>query len=79
MESCPKAKHLNLTRLPKITDKTMKAIANAGLNDLEYLNLYANATIEDPGFLAFGSTKNYSKLKFLDLCGCKNLSDDSVI
>lgn len=61
-----------------MTEKSLIAIADAGLNNLNYFNLYACSIIEDSGFRAF-SQANYSKMEFLDLCGCKNLLDDSVI
>ena len=46
VESCPKIRHLNITRLPKLTDKGIEKVANAKL-DLLYLNLYANSEIGD--------------------------------
>ena len=48
------------------------------MNDLEYLNLYANAFIEDSGFMDLAKS-GYHKMQFLDFCGCKNLSDESVV
>jgi len=78
-ESCKGVSHLNLTRLPQMTGKSLRAIAGAGLADLEYLNLYANAGIEDFGLRALGLARGYAKLRFLDLCGCRHLLDDSVV
>ena len=43
-------KHFNITRIPKFTEKGLSEISKAGMSDLEYLNLYANALIEDSGF-----------------------------
>ena len=50
MDKCKEIQFLNLTRIPKLTEKGLIAIANAGLNNLRYLNLYANSCIEDSGF-----------------------------
>lgn len=74
---CKDIYHLNLTRIPKLTAKGLSAVASAGLKNLEYLNLYANANIEDEGFRALAQAN--CPLQFLDLCGCKELLDDSVI
>jgi hypothetical protein len=55
-------------------------MAEGGLNNLWYLNLYANSSIEDIGFQALAkSSINMSKIQFLDFCGCKLLMDDSII
>lgn len=77
-EKCKNIYYLNLTRIPKLSEKSLISIADAGLKDLNYLNLYACSEIEDAGFRAFGQA-NYSKMEFLDFCGCKNLLDESVI
>ena len=50
VDKCKEIQFLNLTRIPKLTEKGLIAIANAGLNNLRYLNLYANSCIEDSGF-----------------------------
>eukprot|EP00347_Sterkiella_histriomuscorum_P014091 403362200 len=75
-ENCPEIYHLNITRIPKITKKSMESIAS--LKNLEYLNLYANSEISDNGFQILAQSQ-FHKLTFLDFCGCKYLSDDSVI
>lgn len=80
MEKCKDIEFLNLTRIPKFTEKGLTAIAEGGLNNLKYLNLYANSSIEDIGFQALAKASiNMSKMQFLDFCGCKLLMDDSVI
>jgi len=78
VESCPKIKHLNITRLPKLTDKGVEKVASAGL-DLTYLNMYANSEIGDNAFKALAHNSTHHNLEFLDLCGCKHISDDSVV
>jgi hypothetical protein len=78
VESCPKITHFNITRLPKLTDKGVEKVANAGLN-LTYLNMYANSEIGDNAFKALALNSACHNLEFLDLCGCKNLSDDSLV
>ena len=43
--------HLNITRLPKVTAKTLEVLANSSsYPTMTYLNLYANSMIEDVGF-----------------------------
>jgi hypothetical protein len=46
--NCLNIKHLNLTRIPKLGDKSMVAVAQ--FNDLEFLALYATAEITSEGF-----------------------------
>ena len=77
-EKCNNIYYFNLTRIPKLTEKSLISIAESNLKDLKYFNLYACSEISDLGFRAFGQA-NYSKMEFLDLCGCKYLLDDSVI
>ena len=72
VENCKKVTHLNLTRLPKLTEEGMIAVSTGGLVDLEYLNLYASTSISDQAFKNFAKS-GYSKMTFLDLCGCKNI------
>jgi len=48
--SCKDLEHLNLTRLPKLTEEGLTAVANAGLHKLKYLNLYASTSISNEGF-----------------------------
>ena len=62
-----------------MTENGLTHIAKAGLIDLEYLNLYANSNIADSGFMTFAAESGCQKLQFLDLCGCKYLSDESAI
>lgn len=78
VESCPKIRHLDITRLPKMTDKGVEKVASAGL-DLTYLNMYANSEIGDGAFKALALNTKFHNLDYLDLCGCKHLSDDSVV
>ena len=69
--------HLNLTRLPKVTAKSLICLAESPCYpQMTYFNLYANSMIEDSGFRALAKQSN---IHFLDLCGCKFLSDESVI
>ena len=79
VDNCKRVHHLNLTRLPKLTHKGLEAVAKGGLTGLKYLNLYANAMIEEAGFDALAEATSYNKLQFLDLCGCKNLTDKAVV
>lgn len=78
VETCKGIYHLNLTRLPKLTQDGIQAISKAGLTNLQYLNLYASTEIENSGFVALAES-GYSRLTFLDLCGCKNIQDDTLI
>ena len=78
-EFCKDIYHLNLTRIPQFTEAGLVHVAKAGLSNLEYLNLYANSNIADSGFMTFAAESGCKKLQFLDLCGCKFLSDESAI
>ena len=73
--------------MPKVSEKAMDKVGEK-LSKLEYLNLYANAEIAAEGFQALAQSRKpfiftfgvaYHKLKFLDLCGCKKLTDDNVV
>mmetsp|Transcript_7168 Transcript_7168/g.6263 ORF Transcript_7168/g.6263 Transcript_7168/m.6263 type:complete len:84 (+) Transcript_7168:408-659(+) len=46
--TCSNIYHLNLTRLPKLTEKPFDSISK--LPKLAYLNLYADGDIQDQGF-----------------------------
>ncbi|TNV77821.1 hypothetical protein FGO68_gene8799 [Halteria grandinella] len=76
-ENCPQIRHLNLTRMPKVTEKVFKNIAES-LSQLTYLNLYADADLSDNSFRALAQSP-FGKLTFLDFCGCKHITDQSVI
>lgn len=47
----------NITRIPKISDKSLKEVAT--LSNLTYLNLYANADIPDQGFQALAASSKW--------------------
>ena len=49
-DKCKDIEFLNLTRIPKFTEKGLTALAESGLYNLKYLNLYANSSIENSGF-----------------------------
>ncbi len=49
-DKCKDIEFINLTRIPKFTEKGLTALAEGGLFNLKYLNLYANSSIEDTGF-----------------------------
>ena len=77
-KNCKEVKHFNITRIPGLTETGLSEISKAGMDQLEYLNLYANALILDSGFWDLANS-GYNKMQFLDFCGCCKLSDDSVI
>ena len=63
VEKCKDIEFLNLTRIPKFTEKGLTAVAEGGLTNLKYLNLYANSSIEDIGFQALAKASiNMSKM-----------------
>ena len=64
--------------MPKFTEKGLVNITKANL-DLEYLNFYASTSIGDSGFRTFAEESIHHNLTFLDLCGVKDILDDSVI
>lgn len=72
VDNCKAIEHLNLTRLPKLTGVGVEAVAKGGLHHLEYLNLYASTSVENYSFMTLADS-GYSKLKFLDLCGSKEI------
>jgi F-box and leucine-rich repeat protein 1 (S-phase kinase-associated protein 2) len=78
VETCKQLEHLNLTRLPKLTEDGLSAVASAGLQKLKYLNLYASTSISNSGFVSLANS-GYSNLEFLDLCGCKEITDQTVV
>ena len=80
VDKCKDIEFLNLTRIPKFTEKGLTTLAEAGLFNLRYLNLYANSSIENSGFQALAKASiNLTKMQFLDFCGCKLILDDSII
>ncbi len=72
--SCPNLSRLDLTRLGKLTDLSLVALAS--LDQLTYLNLYACTMFTDAGLDALA--KGCPRLAFLDLCGCHTITDASV-
>ena len=78
VDNCKNIVKLDLTRIPKLTEKGIEAVAKAELMQLEVFNLYANAMIEDGGFMEFAKSP-YENLVYLDFCGCKFLSDESLV
>lgn len=60
-KNCKSVKHFNITRIPNFTEKGLSEISKAGMNQLEYLNLYANAMIEDSGFRDLANS-GYNKM-----------------
>lgn len=65
---------LNLTRCVKLTDDGVREILQK-CSSLESLNLYALSSFTDKVYKEIGSL---ASLKFLDLCGAQNLSDDGL-
>ena len=55
----------------------MEAVSK--LDNLKYLNLYADAEISDKGFNYLCNGLKGKKLAFLDLCGCKFFSNQNLI
>ncbi|KAJ6816124.1 leucine-rich repeat receptor-like serine/threonine-protein kinase [Iris pallida] len=65
---------LNITRCVKLTDDGLKQIL-LKCTSLQSLNLYADSSFTDLAYEKIGSLAN---LKFLDLCGAQNLSDEGL-
>ncbi|KAK3405633.1 hypothetical protein EUGRSUZ_K01865 [Eucalyptus grandis] len=65
---------LNLTRCVKLTDIGLRQILFK-CSSLQSLNLYALSSLTDN---AYNNISSLSHLKYLDLCGAQNLSDDAL-
>ncbi|KAF7848647.1 hypothetical protein BT93_L1772 [Corymbia citriodora subsp. variegata] len=65
---------LNLTRRVKLTDIGLRHILFK-CSALQSLNLYALSSLTDN---AYNNISSLSHLKYLDLCGAQNLSDDTL-
>ncbi|XP_050228129.1 F-box protein At3g58530 isoform X1 [Mercurialis annua] len=65
---------LNLTRCIKLTDDGLKQVLSK-CSSLQNLNLYALSSFTDK---AYRSISNLAHLRFLDLCGAQNLSDEGL-
>lgn len=68
-------KHLNLTRCVKLTDNGLTQILKS-CESIEYLNLYADSSFTDK---SYKEISHLTELKFLDLCGAQNLSDEGLL
>ncbi|XP_028948756.1 F-box protein At3g58530-like isoform X6 [Malus domestica] len=73
-QNYPELQLLNLTRCVKLTDSGLQQILH-GCPSLHSLNLYALSSFTDE---AYKKISLLSHLKFLDLCGAQNLSDEGV-
>ncbi|BFG38339.1 hypothetical protein CerSpe_246140 [Prunus speciosa] len=73
-ENYPELELLNLTRCVKLTDSGLQQILH-GCPCLHSLNLYALSSFTDE---AYKRISLLSHLKFLDLCGGQNLSDEGL-
>ncbi|KAF5474015.1 hypothetical protein F2P56_005956 [Juglans regia] len=73
-ENYSKLELLNLTRCTKLTDHGLQQIL-LKCSFLQSLNLYALSGFTD---LAYKSISLLTQLKFLDLCGAQNLSDEGL-
>ncbi|XP_068308469.1 F-box protein At3g58530-like isoform X2 [Pyrus communis] len=73
-QNYPELQLLNLTRCVKLTDSGLQQILH-GCPSLHSLNLYALSSFTDE---AYKKISLLSHLKFLDLCGGQNLSDEGV-
>ncbi|KAK9725634.1 hypothetical protein RND81_05G158700 [Saponaria officinalis] len=69
----PKLESLNITRCVKITDGGLKCILSKCLS-LQSLNLYALSSLTDEVYTKI----SLGQLKFLDLCGAQNLTDQGL-
>uniref|UniRef100_A0A6N2MQF4 F-box/LRR-repeat protein 15-like leucin rich repeat domain-containing protein n=1 Tax=Salix viminalis TaxID=40686 RepID=A0A6N2MQF4_SALVM len=65
---------LNLTRCVKLTDGGLQQILSK-CSSLQSLNLYALSSLTDKTYKKISSLPH---LKFLDLCGAQNLSDEGL-
>lgn len=68
-------KHLNLTRCVKLTDNGLTQLLKS-CESIEYLNLYADSSFTDK---SYEEISHLSELRFLDLCGAQNLSDQGLL
>ncbi|CAM8956030.1 unnamed protein product [Rhodiola kirilowii] len=73
-ENYPHLVSLNLTRCVKLTDAGLQQIL-VKCHALQSLNLYALSSLTDE---AYKKISLLTHLKFLDLCGAQNLSDDGL-
>ncbi|XP_057422681.1 F-box protein At3g58530 [Lotus japonicus] len=73
-ENYPELESLNLTRCIKVTDDGLKPLLHQCLS-LQSLNLYALSSFTDA---AYREISLLTRLKFLDLCGAQNLSDQGL-
>ncbi|RDY09540.1 F-box protein, partial [Mucuna pruriens] len=73
-DNYPELESLNLTRCVKITDDGLKSLLHKCLF-LQSLNLYALSSFTDE---AYRKICLLARLKFLDLCGAQNLSDEGL-
>ena len=73
--------------MPKLTERPFKLIAQ-NFPRLINLNLYADADLPDQAFRDLSLSRMhltklihlaFHNLEFLDLCGCKKMTDDSMI
>nr|KJB61935.1 hypothetical protein B456_009G392400 [Gossypium raimondii] len=73
-DNYPELESLNLTRCVKMTDSGLQQVF-VKCSFLQSLNLYALSSFTDE---AYKKISVLSHLKFLDLCGAQNLSDDGL-
>ncbi|KAL6133807.1 hypothetical protein ACLB2K_066040 [Fragaria x ananassa] len=73
-QTYPELEVLNLTRCVKLTDFGLQQILNS-CSSLQSLNLYALSSFTDE---AYKRISLLAHLKFLDLCGAQNLSDEGL-
>ncbi|KAL6141562.1 hypothetical protein ACLB2K_059850 [Fragaria x ananassa] len=73
-QTYPELEMLNLTRCVKLTDFGLQQILNS-CSSLQSLNLYALSSFTDE---AYKRISLLARLKFLDLCGAQNLSDEGL-
>ncbi|KAK7268205.1 hypothetical protein RIF29_20898 [Crotalaria pallida] len=73
-ENYPELESLNLTRCIKLTDNGLKQLLHKCIS-LQSLNLYALSSFTDE---AYKKICLLAHLKFLDLCGAQNLSDEGL-
>ncbi|XP_065637104.1 F-box protein At3g58530 isoform X2 [Quercus suber] len=73
-ENYPKLEFLNLTRCINLTDRGLQQIL-LKCSFLQSLNIYALSSFTDE---AYRRMSLLIYLKFLDLCGAQNLSDDGL-
>ncbi|KAI4300655.1 hypothetical protein L6164_034006 [Bauhinia variegata] len=74
-ENYPGLESLNLTRCIKLTDIGLKQLLHK-CRSLQSLNLYALSSFTDE---AYNNISFLVHLKFLDLCGAQNLSDEGLL